>query len=84
MASRLPLFVEISISSFDNVLVAVSKPVNKIIKNKEVDFVVTRIPVFKDKPKWMTPYLDSNYKVVYSMNQYYEERLYCYTLWQKK
>ena len=57
---------------------------NKIIKNKEVDFVVTRIPVFKDKPKWMTPYLDSNYKVVYSMNQYYEERLYCYTLWQKK
>lgn len=57
---------------------------NEVIKNKKVDFVVTRIKGSKKKPKWMTPYLEKNYKVVLSMRQKYENRKFIYVLWQKK
>ena len=57
---------------------------NKAIKNKKVDFVVTKTNVLKDTEKWMTKDLKQNYYIVSSICQTYEENTYRYTLWQKK
>ena len=57
---------------------------NKAIKNKKVDFVVTKTNVLKDTEKWMTKDLKQNYYIVSSICQTYEENTYRYTWWQKK
>ena len=57
---------------------------NELIKNKKVDFVVTREMPFRRRPRWITPYLKINYKEVSAVYQNYEDKSYCYTLWQKR
>ena len=60
------------------------KAQNKAIKNKKIDFVVTRTNIYEETAKWMTPYLKQNYQMISSICQNYEEGTYRYTLWQKK
>ncbi len=57
---------------------------NKVIKNKKVDFVVTKTNIYEETAKWMTSYLKQNYQMISSICQNYEEGTYRYTLWQKK
>lgn len=60
------------------------KEQEQAIKNKKIDFVVTRTPLDKGMSYHYIPELRQNYKKVSEKKQKYEEHRYLYTLWQKK
>lgn len=57
---------------------------NKILKNKQVDFVVTRTEINRYTNEHYSKYLKRHYREVSRMNADYEEHRYRYILWKKK
>lgn len=57
---------------------------NKLIKEKKVDFIITRKIIGKKNKRKYPSYLTTNYSPISHQNQYYEEHKYTYTLWSKK
>lgn len=68
----------------DAVYPYIIKEQNKIIKEKKVDFVVTRTSLNYYAVKKYPPHLRKNYTAVSSVNTAYEEKKFKYTLWKKK
>lgn len=57
---------------------------NKVLKDKKVDFVVTRSKIDRYTEDHYSKYLKQNYHEVSRMNTDYEEHRYRYILWKKK
>lgn len=57
---------------------------NKVLKDKKVDFVVTRTKIDRYTNEHYSKHLTRNYREVSRMNAEYEEHRYRYILWKKK
>lgn len=67
----------------DRLFPEMMKEQNDMIRNKKVDFVITRENIYTHK-KYFNPYLEQNYKKIRSVQKMYEEKPFRYTLWGKK
>lgn len=67
----------------DKIFPDIIKEQNSIIKNSQVDFVVTRRKISSYDGFKFSPYLAKNYHEVARKNENYEEKRFQYILWEK-
>lgn len=68
----------------DDLFPKITEEQDKLIKNKKVDFVITRTKINRYENIKFTKYLKRNYREIYHKNEDYEEKRFRYTLWEKK
>ncbi|MDD3340884.1 MAG: hypothetical protein PHN72_01595 [Bacilli bacterium] len=68
----------------DSVYPYITREQNRMIKHREVDFVITRTPLNYFVPRKYPPHIRKNYTKRMDVNVTYEEKRFKYMLWEKK